>query len=55
MPYEVQALTTYKGRLASEAMLPAAGNAIGDTWAIGDNVWVWVVTPGTAAPQWVDP
>ena len=29
--YGIQALARYKGRLASEAMLPADGNSIGDT------------------------
>jgi hypothetical protein len=55
LPYGVQAIATYKGRLSSEAMLPAGGNAIGDAFAVSDNVWVWLVTPGTAAAQWVDP
>jgi hypothetical protein len=48
-------VATYKGRLASEAMLPVTGNAIGDTWMIGDTPWLYLVTPGTSAAQWVDP
>jgi hypothetical protein len=55
MPYGVQALAKYKGRLLSEDMLPQSGNAIGDALAVGDNVWVWIVTPGRSAAQWVDP
>jgi hypothetical protein len=55
MPYNIEVLTRYKGRLTSEAILPTDGNAIGDTWAVGDNVWVWLVAPGTSTAQWVDP
>jgi hypothetical protein len=36
-------------------MLPVIGSAIGDAWAVGDNLWIWLVTPGTGAAQWVDP
>jgi hypothetical protein len=55
MPYNIEVLARYKGRLTSEAILPTDGNAIGDTWAVGDNVWVWLVAPGTSTAQWVDP
>ena len=55
MPYGVRALAKYKGQLLSEDMLPQSGNTIGDALAVGDNVWVWIVTPGTSAAQWVDP
>jgi hypothetical protein len=55
MPYNIEVLARYEGRLTSEAVLPTNGNAIGDTWAVGDNVWVWLVAPGTSTAQWVDP
>jgi hypothetical protein len=55
MPYGVEALAKYKGRLLSEDMLPRSGNIIGDAFAVGDNVWLWIVAPGTSAAQWLDP
>jgi hypothetical protein len=55
MPYNLEVLATYKGKLASQSMLPVNGNSIGDMWRIGDTPWVWIVTAGTSAPQWVDP
>jgi hypothetical protein len=51
MPYNIEVLARYKGRLTSEAILPTDGNSIGDTWAVGDNVWVWLVAPGTSTAQ----
>ena len=55
MPYGIDALTRYKGRLPSENMLPADGNSIGDAWAIGDNIWVWIAAPGAGYATWIDP
>ena len=55
MPYNVRALAVCRGQLPGESMPPIAGNAIGDTWMVGDTPWIWLITPGTAAPQWVDP
>jgi hypothetical protein len=55
MPYGLQVLATYRGRLTSEAMLPADGNATDDMWMIADTPWVYLFTPGISAAQWVDP
>jgi len=55
MPYNVKVLATYKGRLAAEWMLPQEGNAIGDTWIVGDTPWVWVCPVGGSAATWIDP
>ena len=55
MPYGLKVLGRYKGRLDAEWMLPASGNAIGDTWAIGDNLWVWITAPSASNAAWIDP
>jgi hypothetical protein len=55
MPYGTEISATLKGYLGSEALLPQSGNAIGDTWIVGTTPWVWITTPGTTAPTWVDP
>ena len=55
LPYGLQALARYKVWLSSENMLPATGNSLGDTWAIGENFWVWLVAPGAARADWFDP
>jgi hypothetical protein len=55
MPYNLEVLATYKGRLASEEMLPQGGNAIGDTWTIGDQNRVWITAPDASVPSWIDP
>jgi len=36
-------------------MLPQSGNHIGDTWVIGETPWVWLVAPGAAHADWIDP
>ena len=43
MPYKLEVLVTYKGRLGSESMLPSSGNALG-------GMWVVVITPGCGLP-----
>jgi hypothetical protein len=56
MPSGVKVLGTLKGRLPSPDMLPATGNAIGDTWQVGENLlWIWLANPGAAKADWVDP
>jgi hypothetical protein len=55
MPYGIEVLATYKGRLASEKMLPPSGNALGDIWVVGDTPWVWLFAPGAAHADWIDP
>jgi hypothetical protein len=55
MPYGLEVAARLKGKLASTDMLPTSGNAIGDTWVVGDSAWVWVAAPGTGSANWVDP
>jgi hypothetical protein len=37
---------TIKGTLAASGDLPTSGNAVGDGYLIGGNLWVWTGTPG---------
>jgi len=55
MPYGVEVAARLKGKLPSTGMLPMFGNAIGDTWVIGDSAWVWVAAPGAGTANWIDP
>ena len=55
MPYGLEVAALLKGKLPSRDMLPMSGNAIGDTWVVGDSAWVWVAAPGTARANWIDP
>jgi hypothetical protein len=55
MPYGLEVAARLKGKLPSTDMLPASGNAIGDTWVIEDSAWVWVAAPGAASANWIDP
>jgi hypothetical protein len=55
MPYGLEVEARLKGRLPSTDVLPMAGNAIGDTWVVGDSAWVWVAAPGTGSANWIDP
>jgi hypothetical protein len=55
MPYGLEVEARLKGRLPSPDMLPVSGNAIGDTWVVGDSAWVWVAAPGTGSANWIDP
>jgi len=55
MPYGLKVAARLKGKLPSTDMLPTFGNAIGDTWVIGDSAWVWVAAPGTGSANWTDP
>jgi hypothetical protein len=55
MPYGVEVAARLKGKLPSAGMLPMFGNAIGDTWVIGDSAWVWVAAPGASSANWIDP
>jgi hypothetical protein len=55
MPYGLEVAALLKGELASTDMLPMSGNAIGDTWVVGNSAWVWVAAPGTGNANWVDP
>ena len=45
----------YKGSLTDESERPVIGNSTGDTWAIGDHLWLWLVEPGTTNAAWIDP
>ena len=55
MPYGLQVAARLKGALLSTDMLPMSGNAIGDTWVIGDSAWVWLAAPGAGSANWIDP
>jgi len=55
MPYNLEVLATYKGRLTCEEMLPSSGNQLGDMWVVGDTPWVWIWAPGAARVDWIDP
>jgi hypothetical protein len=55
MPYGLEVAALLKGKLPSTDMLPMSGNAIGDTWVVGDSAWVWVAAPGTGSANWIDP
>jgi hypothetical protein len=55
MPYGLEVAALLKGKLLSTDMLPMSGNAIGDTWVIGDSAWVWVAAPSAASANWIDP
>jgi hypothetical protein len=36
-------------------MLPQSGNALGDTWIIGQTFSVWIWVPGASRADWNDP
>lgn len=55
MPYGLQVAARLRGKVLSTDMLPMSGNAIGDTWVIGDSAWVWVAAPGASSANWIDP
>ena len=55
MPYNLEVLATYRGRLQSQDMLPSIGNQLGDTWVVGDTPWVWIWAPGAARADRIDP
>jgi hypothetical protein len=55
MPYGLEVAALLKGKLTSTDMLPMSGNAIGDTWVVGDSAWVWVAAPGASSANWIDP
>ena len=55
MPYNLEVLATYRGRLGAESMLPSSGNALGDMWVAGDTPWVWIWAPGASQADWIDP
>jgi hypothetical protein len=57
LPYGIQTLVTVRGYRQSFDQLPLTGNQLGDLYIVGQErtPWVFVVTPGTNFPQWVDP
>lgn len=55
LPSGLEALARYKGSLTNESEHPVSGNSIGDTWAVGSHLWLWLVEPGTSKTTWVDP
>jgi hypothetical protein len=55
MPDGMQVLARNRGRLPAEYLLPTERNTVGDAWAVGQNLCVWLVAPGAAQPTWIDP
>jgi hypothetical protein len=45
----------YGGQLASPAELPQLGYAIGDSYAVGAHLWIWMQPAGAPIPSWMDP
>jgi hypothetical protein len=39
MPYGTEVVSVLRGYLNSESLLPRNGNAIGDTWIVGNTPW----------------
>jgi hypothetical protein len=54
MPYNLEVLATFKGRLAAENMLPANAD-IGDMFIVNQTPWIWIQVPGTTQADWIDP
>jgi hypothetical protein len=55
MPYNLEVLAAYKGQLQSLDMLPSSGNALGETWVVGETPWIWIWAPGATRADWIDP
>jgi hypothetical protein len=54
-PDGLQTLARLRGRLELESELPSVGNSLGDSWAIGDHLWLWLAEAGTSDAAWIDP
>ena len=55
LPSSLKVSGRLRGWVASGDMLPQSGNAIGDTWVVGGTPYVWMVAPGAAQADWIDP
>jgi hypothetical protein len=57
LPYGIRTLVTIKGYRESFNELPLSANQLGDLYLVGPErtPWIFIVTPGTSSPQWVDP
>ena len=50
---------SYRGELANETLLPKpvppmTPNQLGDTFLVGQHVWVWTTANGASIPAWID-
>ena len=55
MPYGLEVIGRLRGHSEDELYLPASGNVIGDTWLVENTPWIWLVAPGAATAEWLDP
>jgi hypothetical protein len=56
MPYGQTILTTYRGDLPSERMLPYDGSVrLGDMRMVQGTPWVFTIARGALSPDWIDP
>jgi hypothetical protein len=56
MPYQnLEALATFKGYLPAENLLPTTNNQIGDMFLVGSTPWIFLLAPGAAKADWIDP
>jgi hypothetical protein len=55
LPNNLKVLGRLRGRLDAQWMLPQNGNSIGDAWAVGNDLYIWLVAPNEAMASWIDP
>ena len=60
MPDHSIVKVSHRGELASETLLPkpvpsTAPNRLGDTFLVGQHLWVWTTANGASIPAWIDP
>ena len=60
MPDHSIVKVSYRGELANEMLLPKpvppmAPNRPGDTFLVGQHLWVWTTANGVSIPTWIDP
>ena len=60
MPDRSMVKVSYRGELANETLLPKpvppmAPNRLGDTFLVGQHLWVWTTANGASSPAWIDP
>src|SRR6516164_2241995 len=60
MPDHSIVKVSYRGELANETLLPKpvppmTPNRLGDTFLVGQHLWVWTTASGASIPAWIDP